>query len=263
MAGQLIDLEIEEETIPEEISKETDPFATEEVVSEEQQEPEEDLPEKYQGKTIAEVARMHGEAEKALGRQSNEVGELRHAFDEFVTSSVASKDEPPTEEIDFFLDPDGAVERAISNHPKLKEAEAVTAEMKKRSSLASLQANFPKMNETLANPAFNEWVNSSPIRKRLYRDADKSFDYDSAAELFSNWNERANVVEQTKVVEKEARKQDIKNASTGSTRANPDGRRQKKVFRRTDIIRLMKTDPDRYEAMSDEIMAAYKEGRVK
>ena len=30
-----------------------------------------------------------------------------------------------------------------------------------------------------------------------------------------------------------------------------------------DIIKLMKTDPDRYQSLSDEIMKAYAEGRVK
>ena len=36
-----------------------------------------------------------------------------------------------------------------------------------------------------------------------------------------------------------------------------------KVYRRADIIKLMKNDPDRYQALADEIMAAYAEGRVK
>ena len=68
---------------------------------------DEELPEKYRGKSVAEIARMHTEAEKQIGKQSNEVGELRQAFDEFVQTSVAKKDEPVkvTEDIDFFVDP--------------------------------------------------------------------------------------------------------------------------------------------------------------
>ncbi len=31
---------------------------------------------------------------------------------------------------------------------------------------------------------------------------------------------------------------------------------------RSDIIKLMQSDPDKYDAMSQEIMAAYREGRV-
>ena len=52
----------------------------EEVKAELQEEPtpepneDDDLPEKYRGKSKAELARMHEEAQSALGRQSNEVG---------------------------------------------------------------------------------------------------------------------------------------------------------------------------------------------
>ena len=242
-------------------------MSEEESIATPEPEPEapvdDDLPDKYRGKTVAEIAKMHSEVEAALGRQSNEVGELRAAFDEFVTSSVAAKDEAPAEEVDFFLDPNKAVEQAIANHPKMKQAEAVTAEMAKQSSLNKLQANFPEMQKTLGNPAFIEWVKASPVRQRLYKAADRAYDYDSAAELLSNWGDRRTVVEETKKVERKQQSQDVKNASTGSARSNPDARRTKKVFRRSDIIKLMKTDPDRYEAIQPELIQAYAEGRVK
>ena len=41
------------------------------------------------------------------------------------------------------------------------------------------------------------------------------------------------------------------------------GESSRKVYRRADLIRLKMTDPQRYESLSDEIMAAYAEGRVK
>jgi hypothetical protein len=40
-----------------------------------QETPEEEIPEKYQGKSVTDIVRMHQEAEKLLGRQSSEVGE--------------------------------------------------------------------------------------------------------------------------------------------------------------------------------------------
>jgi len=57
-----------------------------------------------------------------------------------------------------------------------------------------------------------------------------------------------------------SRKQNLKAASvdTGGT-----GESGKRVYRRADLIRLKMTDPQRYEALSDEIMTAYQEGRVK
>ena len=38
---------------------------------------EEEVPDKYKGKTVSEIVHMHQEAEKLVGRQSTEVGELR------------------------------------------------------------------------------------------------------------------------------------------------------------------------------------------
>ena len=118
------------------------------------------------------------------------------------------------------------------------------------------------MQSILGDPKFAEWIKASKIRTQLFVAADQSYDSDSADELFSLWKERKVVAQQTANVEKQARKQTLKAASTGNARGSAEGSR-KKVYRRADIIKLMKNDPDRYQALSEEIMAAYAEGRVK
>jgi len=96
----------------------------------------------------------------------------------------------------------------------------------------------------------------------LFVRADQEYDYEAAHELFSNWKERNQVVQQTAEVEKAARKNAVKSANTGNARGTGEGTR-KKTYRRADIIKLMKSDPDRYMALQPEIMAAYADGRVK
>jgi hypothetical protein len=95
----------------------------------------------------------------------------------------------------------------------------------------------------------------------LFQQADQLYDTDAASELFSLWKDRQQVVNQTAQAEKAGRKAAVKSASTGNARGS--GEVSKKVYRRTDIINLMANDPDRYEQLSDEIMRAYQEGRVK
>ena len=56
------------------------------------------------------------------------------------------------------------------------------------------------------------------------------------------------------------REQQLKAADVGSS-GNTESVSKKK-YRRSDIIKLMQTDPDKYDAMSEEIMAAYREKRV-
>ena len=81
-------------------------------------------------------------------------------------------------------------------------------------------------------------------------------------ELFTLYKERQEAVTQTAVAEKQDRKQAVKSASTGSARGSSEAS-PKKIYRRQDIIRLMKNDPDRYASLSQEILKAYEEKRVR
>ena len=228
-------------------------------------EPEQEVPQKYQGKSTAEIIRMHQEAEKLLGKQSSEVGELRKVVDDYIQtqlSAQAPQQSEPEEEIDFFSEPDKAVARAIDNHPKIKEAEKISNQYRQSTAMSELQRRHPDMNEVLNNDKFVDWIKGSKIRQQLFVQADQQYDYDAADELFSLWKERQQVVTQTAANEKQQRKQAVKSASTGNARGSGE-QRGKKVYRRADIIKLMRTDPDRYQALSNEIMQAYAEGRVR
>ena len=227
---------------------------------------EDDVPEKYKGKSTAEIVRMHQEAEKLLGKQSGEVGELRSVVDSYIQTQLDSTP-PPTQEtddedIDFFSDPDKAVERAIANHPSIKKAEAANLNNQRQTAQSKLQSRHPDMNEIVQDGKFVDWIKSSKIRTQLFAQADRQYDYDAADELFTNWKERQGVVAQAASTEKDTRKAAVKAASTGTARGTGE-QRAKKVYRRSDIIKLMKTDPDRYMSLSDEITQAYAEGRVR
>ena len=226
-----------------------------------------ELPEKYKGKSAKELARMHAEAEKALGRQGSEVGDLRKIVDDFVKTQSTNKQSDKTvneqadDEVDFFTDPQKAIDRAISKHPKILEAEQLTSNMKKAEALANLKANHPDFQEIIAAPSFAEWIGKSKVRQELFVRADRAYDADAANELLDNWKERSQAVERTKVNEQSERSNAIKAASTGTTRGSSEPV-AKKRYRRADIIDLMTRDPDRYMALEPEIMKAYAEKRV-
>jgi hypothetical protein len=232
---------------------------------EELQSEEEALPDKYKGKSAKEIAQMHMEAEKLIGRQGSEVGELRRVVDDFIKAQTTPKQQlqsEPVEEVDFFADPQKAVEKAIENHPKIKQAEELTLQMKQAKALAELQNRHPDFAEIVADPGFQNWVAASKVRAELFVRADRSFDYDAGDELLSSWKERKAVASQTVSAEKQTRSQSIK-AATTTVPSGSDEAPSKKIYRRADIIKLMQTDPDRYDMMQPEIMAAYREGRVR
>ena len=203
---------------------------------------------------------------RSSGKQSSEVGELRKVVDDHIQTQLAQQQAPvqqqEEDDTDFFVDPQAAVSRAIENHPSIREANQVTQNYKKQTALSQLQSKHPDMNTIIQDANFAEWIKGSKIRTQLFVQADQKYDYDAADELFSLWKERASVAEQTVAVEKQARKQQVKSASTGNARGTGQGSR-KKVYRRADIIKLMNTDPDRYAALSEEIFQAYADGRVK
>jgi hypothetical protein len=229
---------------------------------------ESDIPEKYRGKSVEELVQMNQELEKFSGKQSTEVGELRKLVDSYIQTELDEKQAPQTQQednngdVDFFVDPQSAVNRAIDNHPKIKEAESYTKQYKQQATLAQLRSDHPDMDQVLEDPKFAEWIKGSKVRTQLFVQADQQYDYDAANELFSLWKERSNIVQQTARAERANRKSAVKAAATGNARGAAEGSR-KKVYRRADIIKLMKNDPERYSALSEEILKAYAEGRVK
>jgi hypothetical protein len=228
-----------------------------------QETPEDDIPEKYQGKSTAEIVRMHQEAEKLLGRQSSEVGELRSVVDNYIQTQLDTEPKKePEEEVDFFSDPDKAVERAIANHPSIKAAEAQTQQYKQTTAMGQLNQKHPDMKDILGDSKFVEWIKGSKIRTQLFAQADTQYDYEAADELFTIWKERQQAMGQAVAAEKTQRKEAVKKASTGNAKGSGEAS-SRKVYRRSDIIKLMKDDPERYLSLSDEITAAYNEGRVR
>jgi len=243
-----------------------DVFAEQEQLEvEEQATPSEpEIPDKYQGKSAQELVQMHQEAEKLLGRQSSEVGELRKVVDNYIQAQLTTEpqQQEQVEEVDFFTDPEKAVAQAIQNHPKIKEAESVSQQYRMQTALSALKTNHPDMESILQDTKFAEWIQGSKVRTKLFVAADKEYDYEAADELFNLWKERQQMIGQAANAEKQSRKQAVRTASTGNASGSSESS-PKKIYRRADIIKLMKEDPHRYAALQDEIMRAYAEKRVK
>ncbi len=235
-------------------------------------EPEvEELPEKYRGKSAIEIARMHQEAEKLIGRQANEVHEVRSLADQLLKQQLEAnkrvQQEPIEESLeeDFFTDPKQAVNRQVEKHPAVLEAKQAALELKKMKTAQQLAAKHPDFTSIAQDAGFQDWVKSSKVRLALFAKADGEFDFDSADELLSTYKElkqikQQNQVTQTAAVESKAQEQAMRAASVDVGGA---GESSRKVYRRADLIKLKLTDPERYNALQDDILAAYAEGRVK
>ena len=226
-----------------------------------------EVPEKYKGKNLEDIVKMHQEAEKLIGRQAQEVGEVRRLADELLKQQLSSKQQAQTpkqeetQEIDFFEDPQKAVAKAVQNHPDVLAAKKAALQMKAMQTQQRLAATHPDFTDIIKDGEFIEWVKGSPLRLNMYAMADSQYDFDAANELLSTFKQiRTAKTAQTQEAGKQARQQNLKAAAVD---VSGTGESSKKVYRRADLIRLRMTDPNRYEALQPEIMAAYAEGRVK
>ena len=230
---------------------------------------EDTVPEKYKGKSFEEIIKMHQEAEKLIGRQAQEVGEVRKLADELIKQQLNTnkQDTQPSatdNEIDYFADPDKAVNHAVENNPVVKQLKEQQEAQLRQQAAAQLQAKFPNFQEIVASDDFANWIKSSKVRLDLFARAN-AYDFDAAEELLDTYTTikgvKATQVDNTlKQDEGVKRSQTLKAAAVQKGGTGEVG---KPIYRRVDLIRLRMQDPERYNAMQDDIMAAYNEGRVK
>jgi hypothetical protein len=223
------------------------------------------IPDKYKGKSLEDIVTMHQEAEKLIGRQAQEVGEVRRLADELIKQQLSNKQttQPPVveNEIDFFEDPKLAIQKAVANHPDVLAAKQASAQLKQIQTQAMLNKKHPDFADIVRDGEFIEWIKSSPMRLNIYAMADANYDFNAADELISTFKQiRTAKTQQTTDAGNAVRKQ---NLTAAAVDVGGTGESSKKVYRRADLIRLRMTDPARYEALEPEIRAAYAEGRVK
>jgi hypothetical protein len=223
-----------------------------------------ELPEKYRDKSLDEIVKMHQEAEKLIGKQAQEVGEVRKLADELIKQNLGSRQQQTRQEepeVDFFENPQKAVQRTVDNHPDILAARQVTLEMKRAQIQQRLAQEHPDFGDIAKDQDFANWVKSSPVRIKIFEQADSGYDFDSANELLSTYKQLRTVKSKQVSDEGEVtRKQNLKAVGVD---VGGSGESSKKVYRRADLIQLQLRDPDRYAALSDEIMQAYIEKRVR
>lgn len=235
----------------------------------------ESLPEKYKGKSAADVAKMHMELESAFSRQGNELGEYRRlattlAETGLQTSKETPKERTPVTAEELLENPDKTLENAIESHPAVKQARETAENLERQLAQSRFESSHPSFKEDVRDPAFSEWVRKSSTLTKLAVQADR-FDMDAAEQLWSLWEEKKSInAEATKKVEKMRTKQDQERAGTLEGASGADASSEA-VYSRADIREIKRraalgdrqaiskvTDPKWKEA----IIKAYRDGRV-
>lgn len=146
------------------------PEELENTAEEEERQHEDELPEKYRGKTAAEIARMHMELETKLGQMGQELGQLRamvqHVQQPREQASVSDYAERRWSEVadELLVNPEKAVRRLADEIRREVLTEAYKVSTSQLSAREQLEAFFR------ANPdldKFREVV--AVIGERVYQ----------------------------------------------------------------------------------------------
>ena len=224
------------------------------------------IPEKFKGKSTEEIVQSYLELESNYGRRNNEVGSLRKLTDQLLELSTNEKTEnKPQEEpvtVDGLLEnPGDSINRAVESNPKLKAIEERLAREDQAKSLAKFEEKFPDWKDTLNTESFQKWVMDSPVRQRMYAEANAKYDYETGAELFEMYDlVKGKAVKEAEQTRNSDARQAVKSQVT-ETGGSGEGKPKPK-FKRTELIELKLRNPQKYEAMREQIMQAYADGRV-
>jgi hypothetical protein len=191
--------------------------------------------------------------QQALTRQGYELGELRKLADNFLKVEPVKADP-----VDFFAEPERAVDQRISSNPTVQGLENVTNQLKAQAILNALQSTHPDFKEIVADGDFQNWIGSSKVRQQLFIAADKGYDFDAANELLSNWKERKGIQGKVESEAKAIGDSALKAAKvdTGTSSVS-----SQKTFSRIDLARLKISDPEKYKTLN--VAKLYAQGRVK
>lgn len=158
------------------------------------------IPDKYTGKTVDDLIKMHQNAEKVISRQGQEVSQIRRLSDEILnlkkpTTQATEERKPVTVEA-LLNDPEKAIRDAVANSDVGKRAENAEARVVALEAGITERDFVSKHKEFAADindPAFTTWVNKNPLRQALAnRTAQK--DFTAATNLWDLWEEHKEII---------------------------------------------------------------------
>lgn len=266
---QDLETEVSEiDAVTEQVEQTKQEQSAEGVEEKTQQKPEDEIPEKYRGKSLKELVDELDKTKHNMGKYANEAGELRRLADELIKSQlVPQKQEDKLREVDFFENPQEAVRRAVETNPEVQAAKQYAVAARQAQARAEFEKRHPDFNQVLQEQQFGEWIQKSKVRSDLWQRA-VNFDVDAADELFGTYKElkSAQAVKQQAThtaaleVSKTARRDAMQ---SGSVQMGGTSEVGKKIYTQAFILNKLIHDKKWVEENRDEIDAAYAENRVK
>lgn len=237
---------------------------------EEAKEPEveDDLPEKYRGKSIQDVIEMHQNAERAMHKKANELNDLEKRLLKGIDTAIDrqlgkdSQDKPIVSMEELLEDPQAAILKVVQSANK--QVDSKSEENTPQVSVMTEDdfINKHKDHEAIGkSEEFANWLEAAPARlERLTKALEKN-DYDAADELLVSFKEVHPDIN-AKKKEADTQRKEAEQALSGTRSSRTNSKSGGPKIKESTIIKRMNSDPDWYVTNSAEINRAYEEGRV-
>jgi hypothetical protein len=160
------------------------------------------VPDEFKGKTTEDVIKDYTELQQAYSRQGNDMGTLRKTVDQLIlndASSVADTRQQqdtvkPVTVDDLYENADDSIRRVVRDESssQLDETKKELANLRAEIAYSTFQNSNEGWKEKVESPKFQNWVNDSTYRQRMWADANQ-YDFDAANDLISMYDDHVGV----------------------------------------------------------------------
>lgn len=220
----------------------------------------------YSSKSRDDLEKMLDDQKSMIGRQSNEVADVRREIEALkgarsYVDSQLQVEQPKAKEIDYFGDPASAIKQSIEDHPALKQQQEELAKMRAEGAAREIESRHPDASALLNSDDFKSYIAQSPSRTVGYTTGMKSMDVGIMDELLSAYKSTIQPTPEVEALKNQDRKAQVRKASTGNAQGSSETSAGKTISR-DDIVNLKMNDPERYRRLYPQIEKMYREGRV-
>ncbi len=227
-----------------------------------------DMPDKFKGKTMEEVAESYSHLETRLGQQAQEVGTLRQLNDRLLDLSKTTDDnlqQPVAPDLtvdDVLNDPGKAITDIATDISKGEVAQTNSRvdQLEAQLALGEFEGRHPTFREDQNDPKFQEFVKASGYRQGLAIKV-ASGDLGAGEELWNAWEENKTSNKEPTPEEKDA----AETAAALATRGGAEGGQTRKPISREKLAQIRIHEEERYysEEFQTYVQYMYKHGLVK
>jgi hypothetical protein len=233
------------------------------------------IPDKFKGKTAAEIAESYTNLEKRFGGLTQDLGTQRKLTDQLLDlkraddlSQAGGDREIEISSTELLDDPTGSVKKLVeqAQHKEVSELRGEINALREKEQFDSFTSKHSDAVAIAESTDFHEWAAATQYRQGLLEQA-KGRDYSAADSLITEYKLSLKSIapdtdDSSEEVDGLSAAKKVGLESSGSAEGSNSGG---KIYRRADLMRLRIEKPDLYKdpAYQAEIMKAYAEDRVK